>query len=65
MRLTAGKQAAKDANSTTQEKEANGEQQQGLTGDGRTYSNDLSENSGNDCAQLGKQGLHSSGGLSN
>jgi len=65
MRLTAGKQAAKDANSTAQEKEANGEQQQGLAGDGRAYSNDLSEDSGNDCAQLGKQGLHSGGSISN
>ena len=65
MRLTAGKQAAKDTDSAAQEKEANGEQQQGLAGDGGTDSNNLSKDSSNDGAQLGKQGLHSGGSISN
>lgn len=65
MRSTAGKQAAKDANSTANKKKTDSEQQQGLADDSRTDSNNLSDNSGSDSTQLSKQGLHSSGGLSN
>lgn len=65
MRSTAGKQAAKDADGPAQKQETNGEQQQRLAGDGRADGNDLGEDSGDNRAQLSKQGLHSGGSISN
>lgn len=65
MKSTAGKQAAKDANSTADKKKTDSEQQQGLADDGRTDGNNLGNDSSSDGAQLSKQGLHSGGSISN
>lgn len=65
MKSTAGKQAAKDANSTADKEEPDSEQQQGLADDGCTDGNNLGNDSGSDSTQLSKQGLHSGGSISN
>ena len=64
IKSVAGKQTAKNADGPAQKQETNRKQQERLAGDGRADGNDLGEDSGDNRAQLSKQGLHSGGSIS-
>ena len=59
MGLVARQQTAEDADAATEEQEANGQQEQGLTGDQLCDLGDLADNGSSDSAQVSDKSRHS------